>query len=328
MTLRMRRPIKILIAVVAILLSIPVGLLAYLMVRYPEVAEPSTQRVEATAERIERGSHLVHDVLACFSCHAERDWEKFAAPVKAGTEGGAGLCIRSEHGAPGTICAPNITPHPTAGIGAWTDGEIIRAIREGVSRDGRALFPMMPYQAYRALSDEDVASVVAYLRTLPALETQAEPTEIMFPVSVVLRTGPAPVEGPVAAPAATSGPEFGRYLVKVANCEGCHTDEPEQPFAGGFVFGGPWGRVVSGNITPDETGLKNVSRADFIARFKAYAKLDGDIPADPGTGTIMPWAHFARMSEDELGSIYDFLRTAKPVSKKVVSRPAPEPTEN
>ena len=55
----------------------------------------------------------------------------------------------------------------STGIGNWTDGEVIRAIREGVSRDGQALFPLMPYAGFRHMSDEDVYALVAYLRTLP-----------------------------------------------------------------------------------------------------------------------------------------------------------------
>ena len=90
---------------------------------------------------------------------------------------GAGVCHTGPEVAdfPGKLCVPNITSHATAGIGEWTDGEILRAIREGIGRDGRALFPMMPYTEYRKMSDEDAHAVVAYLRTLPAIDQKVEP---------------------------------------------------------------------------------------------------------------------------------------------------------
>jgi hypothetical protein len=75
-------------------------------------------------------------------------------------------------GLPGRIVAPNLTPDPETGAGSWTADQLARAIREGVGHDGRALFPIMPYQHYRDMSDEDLASVVVYLRSLPAVHNQ------------------------------------------------------------------------------------------------------------------------------------------------------------
>ena len=68
------------------------------------------------------------------------------------------------------IAARNITPDPETGIGAWTDDEIARAIREGVRKDGTALFPVMPYLDFATMDDEDVKSIVVYLRTIPAVK--------------------------------------------------------------------------------------------------------------------------------------------------------------
>ena len=70
-------------------------------------------------------------------------------------------------GFPGNISAPNLTPDPETGSGRWTDDQIARAIREGVKHDDTILFPMMPYGEYKTLSDEDLASVVVYLRSIP-----------------------------------------------------------------------------------------------------------------------------------------------------------------
>ena len=76
---------------------------------------------------------------------------------------------------PGKIVAPNLTPDPETGAGNWTDDQLARAIREGIGHDGRALFPMMPYTHFREMSDEDLASVIVYLRSLTARATTSYP---------------------------------------------------------------------------------------------------------------------------------------------------------
>ena len=78
-------------------------------------------------------------------------------------------------GLPGSVHAPNITPDPETGAGNWSDDQLARAIREGIGHDGRALFPFMPYLGLRALSDEDLASIIVYLRSLPPVR-QSRPT--------------------------------------------------------------------------------------------------------------------------------------------------------
>ncbi len=84
-------------------------------------------------------------------------------------------------GLPGQIFAANITPDKETGIGNWTDGEKIRAIREGISKDGHMLFPMMPYPNYRFLSDTDVQSLVAYMNTVPQVRNYVPRSKINFP---------------------------------------------------------------------------------------------------------------------------------------------------
>ena len=69
----------------------------------------------------------------------------------------------------GTLYAPNTTPDKETGLGNWTDDEIARAVREGVAKDGHALFPIMPYPNFRHMSDEDLASVIVYIRSIPAI---------------------------------------------------------------------------------------------------------------------------------------------------------------
>ena len=117
--------------------------------------------------------------------------------VEAGR--GKGWIFPVELGLPGAVTAPNITPDRETGIGAWTDGEKIRAIREGISRDGRVLFPMMPYPNFRMMSDEDVYAIVAYMNTLPAVRNPLPVTKIDFPVSLMIKSVPQPAGiGPAA----------------------------------------------------------------------------------------------------------------------------------
>jgi hypothetical protein len=70
------------------------------------------------------------------------------------------------------LCVPNITPDVLIGIGGWTDGEVVRAIREGINRDDEAMFPIMPYYLYRKMADTDIRALVAYLRGLPGVEEE------------------------------------------------------------------------------------------------------------------------------------------------------------
>ena len=90
------------------------------------------------------------------------------------------------------------------GIGSWTDDEIARAIREGVSRDGTALFPIMPYESFRHMSDEDLTSVVVYLRSIPPVRNALARTALEFPMTRIVNTMPVPLEESVPEPAAAS----------------------------------------------------------------------------------------------------------------------------
>jgi mono/diheme cytochrome c family protein len=120
------------------------------------------------ADPAKRGGYLV-TIGHCMECHAR--WERGVSDFKGGLGGGGRLFPPREgspEGTPPTVI-PNITGHPTAGIGSWTDAEIIRAVTHGVARDGRPLKPPMAYGYYAELKSSDLADIVAYLRTVPAL---------------------------------------------------------------------------------------------------------------------------------------------------------------
>ncbi|HLL53436.1 MAG TPA: cytochrome c [Myxococcaceae bacterium] len=320
----MKKVLKIIAIAVAVLLLIPAIGLVVLALKPPDSRPASTEKVEATPERLARGAYLVEHVSACVGCHSERDEGSYAMPIIPGTEGNGGRCYDGSDRVPGQVCAANLTADPT-GLAPWSDGELIRAMREGVGRDGHALFPIMPYGAYRHMSDEDARAIVAYLRTLAPISRARPATRLDFPLNLLIKFWPKPVDGPVVAPPTTDRVAYGRYLVQLAACGDCHSQNgdggnpiPELELAGGSQFPIPAGRVVSSNLTPDkETGLGEMTRESFIGIFKSYASMDPKTPAAPGRNTVMPWRSYAGMTEEDLGAIYDYLRTVKPVKNQV-----------
>lgn len=234
-------------------------------------------------------------------------------------------------GLPGRVVAPNLTPDAETGIGNWTDGEKIRAIREGVDKDGRALFPMMPYPAYRLLSDDDVQALVAFLDSLPPVRNPLPQTQLIFPVSVLIKSAPRPA-GSVPPVDHADRKKFGQYLVAVGGCEACHTpvDERNNPLpgktlAGGNVFDSSLGKVVSANLTPDiETGTGKWSEEFFLKKFYDYKEYatNGPPPSPgPQSFTLMPWLGFAMRDPEELSAIYAYLRTVPAVHNAVEVHP-------
>jgi len=169
----------------------------------PRARRLATRTFERTPTRLARGQYLVEHVANCMECHAEHDWTAHDAPVRPNSLG-AGQDMNVLKGFPGKVYAPNITPDRETGIGAWSDDQRARAIREGVSHDGRALFPFMPYLDFRAMSDEDLAAVIVYVRLLPPVRRQQPPTELIFPVNYLIRGAPAPLDGPVGEPDVSS----------------------------------------------------------------------------------------------------------------------------
>jgi mono/diheme cytochrome c family protein len=273
---------------------------------------------ERTPERLERGRYLVESLLNCFVCHGERDWTQHDAPLIAGTAGVGPNPFPLEE-LPGRVVASNITPDPETGAGNWTDDQLARAIREGIGHDGRALFPMMPYEKFRYMSDEDLAAVIVYLRSIPPVNKALPATEIIFPVKYLIRAVPQPLEGPVAAPDSSTTEKRGEYLVNLGLCSDCHTPRtpegaplPGMDFAGGDDLVGPWGTVVSANITPDPSGISYYDEALFIETMRS-GKLQGARQINP----IMPWHTYRNLTDNDLKDMFAYLRTLAPVQHRV-----------
>jgi hypothetical protein len=272
------------------------------------------RKFEPSAARTERGKYLTEAVMGCFDCHSERDWNSPGAPMMQARMG-AGRAWAVD-GMPWLVSS-NITPDKETGAGTWSDDMLARAIREGIGHDGRALFPLMPYQNYRQMSDEDLASVIVYVRSIAPVRNSLPKTEIPFPLSRLIQSAPQPVTEPVATPELSDIVKRGAYLTRMAGCADCHTPQDRgQPiagldFAGGFVLQSPRGAVASTNITPSSSGIPYYDESLFLSMMRTGRVRAREL------SPVMPWIFYRNMTDEDLKSIYAYLRTLKPVNHQV-----------
>lgn len=320
------------IALLAVLALTGLGI-SWLVLRKPAQRPPVAENIEATPERIARGRYLVNHVSICFDCHSERTMA-YGLPFKPGREGVGGFTWNREIGFPGIVAASNITPDRETGLGNWSDGEILRAIREGVDREGNALFPIMPYQHFRSMSDEDARAIVAYLRTLTPRRYEKPAKSLDLPMNFVEKFIPQPVAATVPPPNRSDSVAYGKYLATIAACSECHTPQvkgepvPGMELAGGWEMKTPQFRVVTANITPHpSTFVGRATREEFIGRFRAFAGYNAETApqAPKGRNTLMPWIAYSGMTDEDLGAIYAWLKTVNPIDNKV--NPFPDAAE-
>ncbi|WP_026380474.1 c-type cytochrome [Afifella pfennigii] len=253
---------------------------------------------------LERGTYLMQSIVACGNCHTPMGPD---GPVE-GMELAGQLVMKD---AAFTAYAGNITPDEETGIGAWSEEEIVRAIREGVRPDGSLIGPPMPIEHYRHMSDSDVEAIAAYLRNVPPVrnEVPASAYNIPLPESYgppVDKVAEVPRDDLIAYGAYLAGP--------LGHCVECHTpmagpvrDYENQLGAGGFQFPGPWGVSTSANITPHADGIAHHSDAELKTIITTGIKPDGRKMMPP-----MPYAYYARMEEGDLEAIIAYLRTLPP----------------
>lgn len=319
----MKKLFKILGYALLVLVIVIGGLITYVKTALPNVGEAPALTVERTPERIERGRYLANNVSMCINCHSERDWTKFAGPVVPGTEGEGGELFDRKVGMPGEYYSKNLTPE---GISKYTDGELFRAITAGVNKDGKALFPLMPYNHYGAMDPEDVYSIIAYLRTLTPKKKDIPESVSDFPMNIILNTIPKK-QTPGKRPDVASK-DYPAYMINAAGCIECHTREnhgqiiPELAFSGGREFKMPDGAILrTPNITPDKTtGIGAWTEEMFIKKFKQYA--DSNYVAAtiaPGQyNSLMPWTSYCGMTNEDLAAIYKYLMALPPQQNTVV----------
>jgi len=280
----------------------------------PRARAVNGQHFEATAARLERGQYLVNSVMGCLGCHSDADTSKPGAPP---IESRLGAGTRWADTDTPWVIAPNITPDKETGAGNWSDDTLARAVREGVGHDGRALFPIMPYRSYRSMSDEDLASVIVYIRALKPVRNQLPGIKIPFPLNFLINEVPQPLSEPVPSPDQSTPTARGAYLVKMGACADCHTPQekgqaiPGLDFAGGFVLKHQTGTVASANITPDASGIAYYDEALFVRSMH-----EGQVGARR-LNAVMPWWFYGKMTDDDLKAVYAYLRTLKPIKHRV-----------
>lgn len=281
----------------------------------PRVRPLTDRKFERTPERVARGQYLVNGIGECFACHGPSDARRPGWPPLNGKEG-SGYADYTLSGELRGVAA-NLTPDRETGAGNWTDDMLARAIREGVGHDGRVLDPThMPYEFYSEMSDEDLASIIVYLRSIPAirnpLPAPKHSDHIVAPFAI-------PINAPVPAPDISTPVKRGAYLVQIGACQWCHTlrDENRQSlpgfeFAGGYLEDpNPYGQATSANITPDASGISYYDEAMFL-RVIHTGKM-GARKINP----IMPWWYFGHIKDEDLRAIFAYLRTVKPIHHRV-----------
>lgn len=318
----MKKVIRILGYTLLVIFIAIAGLLTYVKTFLPNVGEAPEMKVALTVENIERGKYLANHVMLCMDCHSTRDWSLFSGPMIAGTEGKGGETFDQTLGFPGKYIAPNITPY---NLQSWTDGEIFRAITSGVSKDGRALFSIMPHHNYGTLDRKDIEAVIAYIRTLKPIENKTEVSGSDFPMNFIINTIPKkPSFTPI--PWQSDKINYGKYMVTAAGCMDCHTKQDKgkfvgEPYAGGFEFKLRDGSIVrSTNLTPDKTcGIGNWTSEQFVNRFKLYADSSYVNPkvSDGDFQSVMPWTMYAGMKTGDLEAIFAYLQSLNPVNNQV-----------
>jgi mono/diheme cytochrome c family protein len=321
--LNMKKLLKVVGILLLVLIFILVLVAAYIKIALPNVGPPPRITVERTATHIARGEYLAKSVMVCMDCHSARNIAEFAMPMDPATLGAGGQKFDRNEGFPGTYFSANITP---AGIGSWTDGEIYRAITTGVRKNGKAIFPVMPYHNYGKSDPEDIKAVIAYLRSIPSIEHSVSESHSDFPMNIILNTIPEKaVPGKIPEDRNDSIAQ-GKYLFTMASCHDCHTPLEKGKFdeslamAGGREFKIPGATIRSANITPDQqSGIGSWTREMFMLRFTQYRdSAQAHRRLAPGDSqTIMPWTMYASMKDQDLHNLYSYIRTLQPVNHLV-----------
>lgn len=274
--------------------------------------------IEADSAMLAHGKYLALGPAHCAHCHTTMDnFEAVERGEEVPMHGGFDFELPFGH-----IYSRNITSDAETGIGSFSDGEFYRMMRHNIRQDGSVCIDFMPFFN---MSEYDVRSVIAYIRTLAPVKHEVPDKEMNFLGKAVFAFAIKPSVPEPNIPEhieRDSTVEYGHYLAySVANCHGCHTERDlktgayiGEPYAGGTVFGpdattGNW-TFVTPNLTPDpETGIMaNWSEEQFITRMRG-GRVHMTSP--------MPWGPFSRLDDSDLKALYRFFQTVKPVKKEI-----------
>jgi mono/diheme cytochrome c family protein len=294
--------------IAGLLTLIPAALLVLALIGFSKLNErydnpAAVIQITGTPAQIARGEKLAH---ICSSCHSPGD----ELPLS-----GTNFAAKFDFPPLGTLYAPNLTP--SGNIQDWTDGEVIRAIREGVHKSGRALL-IMPAGSYRNMSDDDVYALVAYLRSQPATGAPTPNNQFNLLGAIFInlsdfRTAQQPVSSVTAPQAGT--PEYGKYLVDITGCSDCHGAQLQ-----GKVDNGQPGPTPGPNLT---LIVPQWSEEQFMTFFNTGTLPGGTqvpmLTLDSGfSEPRMPWPMVrAVTTDDELKAMYGYLHTLSAVASPV-----------
>jgi mono/diheme cytochrome c family protein len=246
-------------------------------------------KVEGTPAQITRGEHIAN--VLCAGCHSKNG----ELPLSGGRDVGADIPVPL-----GSFWSINLTP--AGPLKDWSDGEIMRVLREGIDRDGKPLL-VMSANSVRYFSDDDKMAVIAYLRNQPPVvnDTPSPADQPSFLATIFKGAGliprPAPV-GAITAPPKGATAEYGAYITRWAECGACHGEDLSGG-SGGLFPVGPNLRVVQGWT---------------IDQFKTTLQTGVD-PTGHSLSDEMPWKDFRKMDDMELSALYAYLKSLKPVQK-------------
>jgi mono/diheme cytochrome c family protein len=260
-----------------------------------------------------RGEYIVRNVAVCGHCHAADPEKNPDGPLSGG--------MAFKNWRIGTVRASNLTPENETGLGAWTEAEIVRAIRNGEDREGHLLTPVMPYEWFHDMSDADALAVAHYLKSLPPVRNAVSNDHSIAYKFAKLFFLKVKSGSPEPTPARDVNPRYGRYLANhVALCADCHTPRGgiQQKPKMDELFSGtatpPDGFPANpANLTPDKrTGIGEWSEADFMRTIRTGTDPDGH-----KLHRFMPYEYVRRMTDNDLRAIYSYLMALPPIVNKV-----------
>ncbi len=270
------------------------ALIGFYKLNAPQPNPPSNLKAGGSPEQLARAGRWA---TLCSGCHSTQG--------KLPLDGSKDNFFSGPDAPPfGTLYPPNLTP--AGPLKDWSDGEIVRAIREGIHKNGRPLV-IMPADAFHNMSDADVQAVVAFLRSQPAVQHATPENNLSIVGAIIIATGAplqtnqSPITQPIVAPAPGVTVEYGKYLVSIMGCHSCHGTD----LAGGTPgFGPPPGPNLTA-IVP------KWSEADFLKTLHT-----GVDPTGKTLSNEMPWKEYAAtLTDDEFKAIFAYLKGLQPIVK-------------
>jgi len=259
----------------------------------------------ASAESsVERGNYLVNAVMGCDGCHTPRPGGAFDFSKRF--SGGSQIWDEKAY----TVRGSNITPDPETGIGTWSEGDIKRALTEGVRPSGVPLAPQMPFAFYKILTPRDLDAVAAYIKSIAPVRNQVPPPVYKAQMHVELIPN---AEKPAPDEALQDPVKRGFYLATIAHYMECHSRRPDgtQDYInwngkGGFIFKGPFGEVAARNISSHKTaGIGAWTDAEIKRALTQGIGRDGRAFKLPMARQV----YFSKMTDDDVNAVVAWVRT-------------------